>query len=163
MIENDPKRRLLALHAAKEVCEAKHSFRTNIHGSLGSHTLFARSIRGCCRFAMGTSVRKLAERRGDDKKCCCCLPRKASDHCSIEILTTTPCKDPRCLKMYITDILSLGPHPRSKRRYSGHCRLCYPLYIHRCFEIIWRTSLSSPCWLLVTHGRWESCRFSSSK
>ena len=63
-------------------------------------------------------------------------------------VTTSRCSTLRL----ITDILSLGSCPRSKRRHSGHCSLCYPLYVCRHFTIIRRTSLSSPRRLLITHG-----------
>ena len=106
MVESDSKKRLLALHAAKEVRGGKVFFHLSIHSSPGSHPLFPRSTRRRCRFAVGSSVREFSECRGDNKKCCCCLSWKASDYRSIEVLARTSCNDPHAASnAYITDIV----------------------------------------------------------
>ena len=163
MVESDSKKRLLALHAAKEVRVGKVDFHISIYSSPGSYTLLPRSTRRRCRFAVGSTVREFAECRGDDKKCCCCMSWKASDYRSIEILARTSCNDLQFASNAYDWFFSLGSHPRPKRRHSGHCRLCYPIYVCWRFAIIRRTSHSSPCWLLIAHGGWKSCRFSSCK
>ena len=92
MVESDPKKRLLSLHALKEV----HLFYLyplppSINQYSGCNTLLARAFRRRCRHAVGTSVRELRELGGDDQECCCCVPREAGYDSSFQVSASTPC------------------------------------------------------------------------
>jgi len=108
MVETDPKKRLLALHAAKEVTlffEPRFISRHVDKRLLGRYTLLPCPIGRCCRSSVGPTLREFPECRRDDQKCCCSMSWKVGHYPSIKISAPIARKQSSFLSLRSVSIL----------------------------------------------------------
>ena len=94
IVESDSKKRLLALHASKEVYITNIT-EVQVHLLIkfsGCNTLFSRAVGRCRRFALGTTLRTLRKCGGDHEERGRCLPRQTRNYTPFQIFASTTCK-----------------------------------------------------------------------
>ena len=154
MVEHDQEKRLLSLHALKEVSlwDQRLETRLIVTMVIDCDTLLTWPTGDGRRYALDATIREFGKSRRDDPQCCCSMPGKTHHYASWSLPPTAPCKLANLAhaELFVTYML-LGSHQRSQPRHEGYGPFCYPLYLRGKRDLVRRSTRWSYHGLLVSY------------